>query len=410
MDNMTAAAVPMTIQDYIIDISAANQKNIKYELVLENNTDFIVRRETAKLQKELVILISQGLYYIRNCKDGSIDPVTEVTLRSFLRDMKDSAIRLEKVHWLSALCKEACGYILTVIEDADVAEMCRHNVPIIPDDPRRYLQYWQQNKKLLIRLSQIFPQDGIAAEKYRACLPAIFWIERTMGTNEALYFSDKLVQSGVRRISLSGYHHYHDNNGNFDSFQRIITSEFHINFRRFIDYICFDLYRQGYGEVNGTFFREYYDYLSMQKQLFGKIREKYPEHFKTEHDVMALKINLANTAAQCENFAQQSERIKDMEYSSQGYCIVVPTEPRELADEGINLSHCVGDYIDRVASGECHILFLRRRATPDRSLVTLQLSGNRICQAQGLNRRNITKEERKFLMRWGGEKKIEIAV
>ena len=33
---------------------------------------------------------------------------------------------------------------------------------------------------------------------------------------------------------------------------------------------------------------------------------------------------------------------------------------QELADEGINLSHCVGDYISRVASGDCHILFLRR--------------------------------------------------
>ncbi len=93
-----------------------------------------------------------------------------------------------------------------------------------------------------------------------------------------------------------------------------------------------------------------------------------------------------------------------------GYCIVVPTEPRELAEEGINLSHCVGDYIDRVASGECHILFLRRRSTPEQSLVTLQLSGRSICQAQGMNRRSITQAERKFLNHWACEKKIEIAV
>ena len=83
---------------------------------------------------------------------------------------------------------------------------------------------------------------------------------------------------------------------------------------------------------------------------------------------------------------------------------------KELAEEGINLSHCVGQYIDRVAGGECHILFLRRRGAPDRSLVTLQLSGKQICQAQGFNRRPITDQERRFLVQWGREKDIQIAV
>lgn len=148
----------------------------------------------------------------------------------------------------------------------------------------------------------------------------------------------------------------------------------------------------------------------MQKNFYGKIKDKYPEHFKTAHDVMALKVNLAKAAEQCENFGEQAEQVKDLEYSAQGYCIVVPTDPKELADEGINLSHCVGDYIDLVASGECHILFLRRRSAPEQSLVTLQLSGNRICQAQGANRRRPTEAERKFLLRWGCEKHIDIAV
>lgn len=60
--------------------------------------------------------------------------------------------------------------------------------------------------------------------------------------------------------------------------------------------------------------------------------------------------------------------------------------------------------------GDCHILFLRRRGAPDRSLVTLQLSGKQICQAQGFNRRPITDQERRFLVQWGREKDIQIAV
>lgn len=400
---------PATIQDYIIDISAAAKKATTYAVVLENNTDFIIRRQTAKTEKELVILISQGIYYIRDGKDGSIDPVSHDSLRSFLRDMKDTSIELKKVHWLNSLCREAEERICKVIGNADLSDMCRHNIPIHIDDPFCNLKFWKQNKKLLIRMTQIFPLHSRFDAKYSACVPVVFWIEQRFGSNEAIYFAEKVAESGVQAFSFGGYG-YQQDPMQFGDFKRIIDSEFNVNLRRFIDYICFDLYRQGYGKISCAFFQEYFDYLSMQKSLFGKIKEKYPEHFKTAHDVLALKVNLSKAAERCANFAQQAEAVKDLEYAASGYCIVVPKEPRELADEGINLSHCVGDYISRVASGECHILFLRRKATPEHSLVTLQLSGQRICQAQGRNRRNITTDERNFLNRWGQEKGIQIAV
>lgn len=83
--NTSPAAV--SLKDNIIDLDGAKQKpSVAYEVVLENNTDFILRRQTQKVQKDLVILVSQGLYYIRDCKNGAIDPVTIGNLRSFLRD------------------------------------------------------------------------------------------------------------------------------------------------------------------------------------------------------------------------------------------------------------------------------------------------------------------------------------
>ena len=412
MDNITVGTAAVSLNDYIIDMDGAKQRPaVTYEIVLENNTDFIVRRQTQKLQKELVILVSQGLYYIRDCKTGTIDPVTNRSLRTFLRDLKEDALALEQVYWLNALYRESADFISTVTEDAVLSDMCRHNVPIDFTEPGKHKKFWEQNKKLFVRLMRIFPPRMAGDMKYQYCLPVIFWIEEHYGTNEAVYFAEQVVQSGVRRMVFSGPGSYHYTpTHDISSFTAVLQSDYNINLRRFTEYLCFGLYRQGYGEVNGSFFREYLDYLSMQKNFYGKVKEKYPEHFKTAHDVMALKVNLARAAEQCKNFAEQAAVVKDLEYSSQGYCIVVPTEPKELAEEGINLSHCVGDYIDRVASGECHILFLRRRSTPEQSLVTLQLSGARICQAQGLNRRSITQEERKFLNHWGREKEIEIAV
>ena len=410
MSESNVGTPAVSVKDYIIDLTNAQPKPaVAYELVLENNTDFILRRQTPKVRRELVILISQSLYYIRDCKTGAIDPVTSASLRSFLRDLKDSFISFQQVAWLGAVFKESADFITTVIEDATLSDMCRHSVPISPEDPKRHICYWEQNKRLFTRVAQLFPAQGTASGKYQNSIPVIFWIEERYGANEAMYFAEQLVRSGVRDIRFSASYRY---NAMLEVsvFSKIVESEYNINLRRFIDYICFDLYRQGYGEVNESFFREYMDYLSMQKNFYGKVKEKYPEHFKTAHDVMSLKVNLARAAEQCQNFAEQAEQVKNLEYSAQGYCVVVPTEPRELADEGINLSHCVGDYIDRVASGECHILFLRRRSAPEQSLVTLQLCGQSICQAQGVNRRSITQEERKFLNHWGREKQINIAV
>ena len=355
MSESNVGTPAVSVKDYIIDLTNAQPKPaVAYELVLENNTDFILRRQTPKVRRELVILISQSLYYIRDCKTGAIDPVTSASLRSFLRDLKDSFISFQQVAWLGAVFKESADFITTVIEDATLSDMCRHSVPISPEDPKRHICYWEQNKRLFTRVAQLFPAQGTASGKYQNSIPVIFWIEERYGANEAMYFAEQLVRSGVRDIRFSASYRY---NAMLEVsvFSKIVESEYNINLRRFIDYICFDLYRQGYGEVNESFFREYMDYLSMQKNFYGKVKEKYPEHFKTAHDVMSLKVNLASAAEQCQNFAEQAEQVKDLEYSAQGYCVVVPTEPRELADEGINLSHCVGDYIDRVASGECHI-------------------------------------------------------
>ena len=403
----------VSLKDYIIDMGDVAVKGIaQYEVVLENNTDFIIKRRTATTDRELVILVSKGLYYIKDCKTGHIEELKEQSLNSFLRDLKDGMIVLHQVHWLSNLYRESVGLIMQVINDECLTDMCRHNVLVKSFDPSWYTRYWKQNSKLFTRIYNMFP-SMVDRKKYQACIPVIFWIEEQYGANEAVYFAEKLVQSGIMELDFNDYGRYfneHEVSYDPGCFLKVMVSPFRINLRRFIDYTLFDLYAQGYAKVTKSFFNEYLDYLQMQQDFYGKVKEKYPAHFKTEHDVMALKVNQAKLLAACENFEQQNESIKDLAYSGSGYCIVIPTKPEELAEEGINLSHCVGQYIERVAGGECHILFLRRRGTPERSLVTLQLSGKQICQAQGFNRRPITDQERRFLMQWGREKDIQIAV
>jgi len=408
----------VSIRDYIVDLQT--EKNLSklastYEVVLQNNTDFIISRKTAKSERELVILISQCLFYFKDTKSGAIEDITISKLKSFLRDLKDDTLPLDQVHWLPELTKESAERISQIISDKTFVDMCKHNVMGDVRDPEWYGGYWEQNSKLFIKLHEMFPTITDSSNgKYRSSFPIIFELDKLFGYNEAMYFAEKLVLSGVERYA-SGETRYNYTYGYSEAidctgFLKLLEEPYNLNLRRLIDYVLFDLYSQGIAQVDGAFWKEYEDYLRMQIQIFGKIREKFPKHLKTEHDIMTLKVNAVKAIEKCEGFEMRANEVEELAYQGKTYSIIVPKHPQEIADEGVNLSHCVGSYVDRIINGECHILFLRKTRTPDQSLVTLQLCNKRINQAEGNKRRNITDEERKFLKLWSREKKISFAV
>lgn len=415
---MNSTLSTVSIQDYIL--IAGNEKDLgkpanTYKVVLQNNTDFIVSRKTAKTERELVILISQGLFYFKEPKTGCIEDITLNKLKSYLRDLKEDDLPLAQVHWLPTLAKDSADRIYHIISDSTYVDMCRHNVLRDVRDPEWYSAYWEQNRKLFIKLHSIFPTitDRING-KYRSSFPIIFELDKRFGYNEAIHFAEQLVLSGVEHYASgeSRYNHVYNDFDTLDctGFLKLLDEPYNLSLRRLIDYVLFDLYSQGIAQIDSRLWKEYEDYLQMQIQIFGKIREKFPKHLKTEHDIMTLKINAVKAIEKCADFELRTDEVRELSYEGKTYSIVVPIHPQEIADEGVNLSHCVGSYVDRIINGQCHILFLRKKRTPDQSLVTLQLCNNRVNQAEGFKRRRITEEERKFLKLWGRDKHIEIAV
>ena len=157
----------VSLKDYIIDMqSAAVKGSAQYEVVLENNTDFIIKRRTATTDRELVILVSKGLYYIKDCKTGHIEELKEQSLNTFLRELKDGMVALHEVHWLSNLYRESVGLIMQVITDETLTDMCRHNVLVNTFDPTWYTRYWKQNSKLYFTIC--FPVWRIERNTRRA--------------------------------------------------------------------------------------------------------------------------------------------------------------------------------------------------------------------------------------------------
>ena len=65
-----------------------------------------------------------------------------------------------------------------------------------------------------------------------------------------------------------------------------------------------------------------------------------------------------------------------LEFCYGNYMVVVPQKPQDLVKEGQEMHHCVGGYINRVLSGQCYIVFVRHRNSPDECYITAEIHPN----------------------------------
>ena len=77
------------------------------------------------------------------------------------------------------------------------------------------------------------------------------------------------------------------------------------------------------------------------------------------------------------------KRIKLYERIGDDFEIIVPREPKDIMNEGAALSHCVGSYVESVASGYKTILFLRRVSDPEKSFYTIEVNDISVIQIHG---------------------------
>lgn len=77
------------------------------------------------------------------------------------------------------------------------------------------------------------------------------------------------------------------------------------------------------------------------------------------------------------------KRIEKYEKIGDEFEIIVPREPKDIINEGASLSHCVGGYLDFVASGQKTILFLRKVSEPEKSFYTIEVGNSNIIQIHG---------------------------
>lgn len=143
--------------------------------------------------------------------------------------------------------------------------------------------------------------------------------------------------------------------------------------------------------------RELVDYVRMMSELSTKY-DKYPRHLLTTHRIASRNYTRLKQEFNEEKFRQRIN--KDYECTFGEYRFIYPESTQEIKDEASQQSNCVASYIDKVIDGQCHIMFLRKKDSPDKSLVTIEIVDNKIVQAKRRFNDPVTFEDQEAIDKW----------
>lgn len=136
---------------------------------------------------------------------------------------------------------------------------------------------------------------------------------------------------------------------------------------------------------------EYRDYQNMLENLGIAFEGDFrilPKNFKQAHDDAVKAYNDMKDEIQKQGYHKRLQKLLGLEQTIGNYTFVLPKELQELKAEGKALSHCVGSYADRVASGKTVIVFVRQKEKVDNPLYTLEISDGKIVQLRGMRNRD----------------------
>ena len=133
-------------------------------------------------------------------------------------------------------------------------------------------------------------------------------------------------------------------------------------------------------------------------RMFSNMSDKYdryPRNLLTVHQI-ALR-NFRRLGLQYDAAAFKRQVDPSLAWQYKGYTVIVPQTPQDIKDEAVQQHNCVASYINDVINGRCQIVFLRYKAEPEKSLVTVEVKGDRLVQALQTYNQPLTKEQSEII-------------
>jgi hypothetical protein len=134
-------------------------------------------------------------------------------------------------------------------------------------------------------------------------------------------------------------------------------------------------------------------------------RIRFPGDLRAAHRETSELAQKKKNEAKAADFKKAVGAYKRLEWRRGGLMIIAPPDMASLKNEGAKLRHCVGGYIDGVASGEKTIFFIRKTDAPEEPYFTLEYSGGEVVQCRTRNNAGYETDEQvsAFVRDWIGQ-------
>lgn len=153
-----------------------------------------------------------------------------------------------------------------------------------------------------------------------------------------------------------------------------------------------------------TLVTEYRDYLDMCHRMGYDMKNSfvlYPKDLQKAHDRAVHRYEQKKDTLTKRNFTAVYKQLSGrLDFEKDGMKIVYPETPDDVVAEGHALHHCVGSYTERVADGECVIVFLRRCSDESKPFYTIEVMGDKVVQVRGMGNCSMTPEVEAFIAAW----------
>ena len=393
----------------------------------ENDCDFVIKRTTSRTEQFLVIILSQGYAYIK--QGDTVENLTSEKYVKFVADIPGESLEIE-TSWLKNLKRGKEFYegaLMPSINNKTIRNLITKKIGINRvKEIVNEIKYSYNDRNLFALMTAVpaitkyWDEQTLNAPSYRCTqvLENMLYMWDSFGIEWSRKYLDNLMMS-----NLNVNYSYYDLGWILPGKSKDIpwsmvnrgliktSADNPVVFdpEALIDYIIYDICRQGFADSGKYFINAWFDDIKMQNDIYGKIKDKYPEHLMSHHDQLAYLSRLKKQQIDAEKWELAVARMKDYEYEAQNSRLVIicPKTPQDMRDEAQMQQNCLAAYIQRVIDGERMIFFLRDKKNIDQSIVTIEVyPDGRVGQVLAKNNKRPDIDYIDFVSSWAKAKKL----
>lgn len=385
-----------------------NKTEYTFTLEYENDSDFILKKSSVRSEKLLVVLVSQGQIYIKDTKANTIDKVTDLRQIRHFRQGMTSIPTFEKLQWMPFdAYHEYDNFKLLLLDTSTCKELMNRKINPFKDrqvfrEYRANPSYFDKKYNNVKSVHLIDPHCQLS--RYSNLLENL---DKSNITYNNIKDNINIIRDMGETTFFSFFDYWHVDR---------IFNDYRCDFKAFLTWVTYTIknrnrlslvYVYGCKQFNVS---DYMDYLRMQQQMYGKIKEKYPENWLSDEHILTQKYNEWKKIKDNQQFELNQEKLIEKAYENEYFKVVVPLVNTEILDEADQQKHCVASYVDSIVRGDTNIVFIRDVHDLETSLLTVEIKNNQICQVRGFQNRLYNKTEYDFMKEWAEKTGLELVV